>query len=114
MQLTDRVALEDCEVAGVRVRRGAMVAAILGAANRDPARYPDPDALDVGRADNDHMSFGHGVHFCLGAALARLETQIVIGALLRRFPDLRGDGAPITYRRSMVLRGPIHLTLRLA
>ncbi|MCW5890933.1 MAG: cytochrome P450 [bacterium] len=114
VQLTDRVALEDCEVAGVRVRRGTLVATILGAANRDPDRFPDPDRLDVGRRENDHVSFGSGVHFCLGAALARLETQAAVGALLRRFPDLAGDGAPVDYRRSMVLRGPTRLTLRLA
>jgi cytochrome P450 len=114
VQITDRVATEDCDVAGTRVRKGTIVAAVLGAANRDPERYPDPDALDVGRADNPHLSFGHGVHFCLGAALARLETQAAIGALLRRFPDFHTAGGAPTYRRSMVLRGPEHLPLRLA
>lgn len=113
VQLTDRVALEDCEIAGARVRRGTLVATVLGAANRDPARFADPDRLDVGRQENDHVSFGHGVHFCLGAALARLETQAAIGALLRRFPDFASTGEPIAYRRSMVLRGPTRLTLRL-
>jgi cytochrome P450 len=113
VQLTDRVALEDCEVAGARVKRGTMVATVLGAANRDPVRFADPDALDVGRRDVDHVSFGHGVHFCLGAALARLETQVAIGALLHRFPDWRGEGGATDYRRSMVLRGPTRLMLRL-
>jgi pimeloyl-[acyl-carrier protein] synthase len=113
VQLTDRVATEDGEIAGHRVKTGMMVAVILGAANRDPERFADPDRLDVGRIDNAHVSFGHGVHFCLGAALARLETEIAIGALVRRFPDFAGDAHPTCYRRSMVLRGVTSLPLRL-
>jgi cytochrome P450 len=113
VQLTDRVALEDCEIDGRRVRRGMMVAGLLGAANRDPARFESPDALDVGRSDNAHVSFGHGVHFCLGSALARLETQAAIGTLLARFPNFDGDARPTSYRRSIVLRGPRSLPLRL-
>jgi hypothetical protein len=113
VQLTDRVVGEDCEIAGRRVRKGSMVVALLGAANRDPAVFADPDALDLGRADNPHLSFGHGVHFCLGAALARLETEAAIGALLRRFPAFTGDPHPTCYRRSMVLRGVTALPLRL-
>ena len=113
VQLTDRVALEDCEIDGRRVRRGMMVAGLLGAANSDPARFESPDALDVGRSDNAHVSFGHGVHFCLGSALARLETQAAIGTLLARFPNFDGDARPTSYRRSIVLRGPRSLPLRL-
>jgi len=114
VQLTDRVALEDCELpGGKRVKRGMMVAGLIGAANRDPARFPDADGLDVGRTDNPHVSFGHGVHFCLGSALARLETQAAIGTLLSRFPDFGGDAWPTSYRRSIVLRGPRRLTLQL-
>jgi hypothetical protein len=113
VQLTDRVALEDCDIDGRRVRRGMMVAGLLGAANRDPARFENPDALDVGRGDNAHVSFGHGVHFCLGSALARLETQAAIGTLLARFPDFDGDAWPTSYRRSIVLRGPRALPIRL-
>jgi hypothetical protein len=113
VQLTDRVATADCEIAGRRIRKGVLVALVLGAANRDPLRFAEPDRLDLGRADNPHLSFSHGVHFCLGAALARMETQIAILALLRRFPDFDGDPQPTNYRRSMVLRGVTSLPLKL-
>jgi cytochrome P450 len=112
VQLTDRVATVDCDIAGQEIRRGQVVALLLGAANRDPSRFADPDRLDIGRQDNHHLSFGHGVHFCLGAALARLEGQIAVATLLRRFPDLDGDREPRQWKRSMVLRGPTQLRLR--
>lgn len=109
VQLTDRVATVDCEIAGHPVRRGGVVALLLGAANRDPSRFADPDRLDIGRRDNHHLSFGHGAHFCLGAALARIEAQIAIATLLRRFPDFDGERMPALWKRSMVLRGPTKL-----
>jgi len=112
VQLTDRVATVDCEIAGQPIRRGSVVALLLGAANRDPAHFPEPDRFDVARKDNHHLSFGYGAHFCLGAALARVEAQIAITTLLRRFPDLDGDRAPQHWKRSMVLRGPTSLHLR--
>jgi pimeloyl-[acyl-carrier protein] synthase len=112
VQLTDRVALEDCEIGGRRIRKGVMVGMLLGAANRDPERFADPDRLDLSRQDNEHLAFGHGIHFCLGAALARIETQVAITSLLRRFPDFRGDPQALAYRRSMVLRGVLSLPLR--
>ena len=111
VQMTDRVATIDCEVAGRPIRKGAVVALLLGAANRDPARFADPDRLDLGRPDNHHLSFGHGAHFCLGAALARVEAQITIATLLRRFPDLDGERDPREWKRSLVLRGPTALRL---
>jgi cytochrome P450 len=111
VQMTDRVVTADCDVAGHPVRKGTIVALLLGAANRDPLRFPDPDRLDIGRQDNHHLSFGHGAHFCLGAALARVEAQIAIAALLRRFPDLDGERAPRDWKRSMVLRGPTALRM---
>jgi cytochrome P450 len=111
VQTTDRVASVDCEIAGHTIRKGSVVALLIGAANRDPARFADPDRLDLTRRDNHHLSFGHGAHFCLGAALARVEAQIVIPTLLRRFPDLDGDRAPKKWKRSMVLRGPTELRL---
>lgn len=105
IQATDRVATEDCEIDGRPIRRGQLVAAVLGAANRDPARFPDPNRLDLGRADNDHLAFGRGVHFCLGAALARLEAQIAIPALLARYPRLDGGTTGLRRHRSFILRG---------
>ncbi len=111
VQLTDRVATVDCEIAGHPIRKGGLVALLLGAANRDPARFPEPDRFDVSRTDNRHLSFGHGAHFCLGAALARLEAQIAIATLLRRFPDFDGESAPKEWKRSMILRGPTSLRL---
>jgi cytochrome P450 len=83
-----RFPTEDVEIGGVRIPRGATVLIASAIANRDPARFPDPDRLDVNRADNAHLAFGHGIHYCLGAPLARLEGQIAIGAVLRRLPGL--------------------------
>ncbi|GAB2692642.1 cytochrome P450 [Kitasatospora kifunensis] len=88
LQLFERWVLEDIEVAGVRIPRGAEVALLLGSANRDPERFTDPERLDVTRTDNPHLSFGAGIHFCLGAPLARLELTESYGALLRRVPGL--------------------------
>jgi cytochrome P450 len=82
-----------------------MVIAAIGAANRDPAHFPDPDRLDVGRADNRHVAFGFGIHYCLGAPLARVEGQIAIGSLLRRFSKLAMAPGPPDWRESSTLRG---------
>jgi pimeloyl-[acyl-carrier protein] synthase len=112
VQATDRVALEDCEIGGRPFRAGSTALMLLGSANRDPARFADPDRLDLGRTDNDHLSFGHGIHFCLGAALARVEAQVAVNALLARFPDLDGETAPRHWKRSLVLRGPTALRVR--
>ncbi|MFD7503067.1 cytochrome P450 [Streptomyces sp. NPDC059850] len=86
---TVRVAREDVEIAGARVRAGETVVASIAAANRDPARFPDPDGLDVTRDATEHIAFGHGVHQCLGQHLARMEMRTGYPALLRRFPTLR-------------------------
>jgi len=111
IQITDRVATEDLELRGKRVKRGQLVAVLLGSANRDPARFPEPDRLDLGRSENRHFAFGHGSHFCLGAQLARLEAQVALRGLLRRFPDFRGAPDPPDWKRSAVLRGPTALPL---
>ena len=111
IQLTDRVAKEDLDVDGHRVRKGDLVALLLGAANRDPEQFDEPDRLDVGRQDNAHIAFSHGVHFCLGAQLARVEAQVAVQSLLAKFPDLRGPLAPVDWKRSVVLRGPIEVRL---
>lgn len=94
----------DTEIAGVPVPRGKRVLILLSAANRDPARFPDPDAFDPGRTDNQALSFGSGVHFCLGAALARLEGQRAFTMLLDRFADIRLDRQP-GVPRQLMLRG---------
>lgn len=103
LQLFERTATEDLEVAGVGLRRGQKIAALLGAANRDPAVVTDPDTFDPVRPDNRHIAFGAGIHFCLGAPLARLELQISVRALLRRFGPLQLAGA--IRRDTFVLRG---------
>ncbi len=113
IQLTDRAVVEDCELAGVPLRKNQIVAAVIAAANRDPERFPDPERFDVARTDNPHLAFGHGNHFCIGSQLARLEAEIALGALLRRFPDFSGDPATVTWRRSMIVRGPEALHIRL-
>ena len=104
VQLTSRVALEPMEFGDRPVRKGQHVVALVGAANRDPEQFPDPDRLDLGRADNKHIAFGGGIHFCLGASLARAEGQAAIGTLVARFPQLEPAGE--TERRDTItLRG---------
>lgn len=106
VQLTGRTALEDIEVGGVAVAKGESVLCLLGAANRDPAVYRDPDRLDITRANIRPLSFGGGIHFCLGAQLARIEGEVAIATLLRRFPSLRlDDQEHADWRQTFVLRG---------
>ena len=104
LQLFERTATEDVAIGGVTVRRGQKVAALLGSANRDPAVFADPDTLDVGRAENPHISFGAGVHFCIGAPLARVELQASFAALLERTSRLE-LAAPARRRPGFVIRG---------
>jgi cytochrome P450 len=101
---TARVPTEDIDVGGTTIPKGDRMIVALGAANRDPAEYPDPDRLDVTREDNRHLTFSHGIHFCLGASLARVEGQVAIPRLLQRFPDLQLAAEP-SYREHLVLRG---------
>jgi hypothetical protein len=113
VQATDRVASETCEIDGHRIEAGTFVVTMLAAANHDPARFPDPERLDLSRDDGRHVSFGQGAHFCLGAHLARVEAQVAIASLLRRFPDLTGPTEPSDWVPSLVLRGPTALPLTL-
>jgi cytochrome P450 len=83
----------------------------MGAANHDPAEFPDPDRLDIGRVDNRHVTFGQGIHHCLGADLARLNTQISITSLLRRFPDWAITAAAPPRKPNIVSRGFVSLPL---
>jgi cytochrome P450 len=89
IQITARIATEDLEIGGKQIAKGQFISTYLGAANRDPEYFSEPDRLDVTREENRHLAFAFGPHFCLGAALARLEGQTAIGAVLRRMPDLR-------------------------
>ena len=108
VQLTGRVALEDIDdLGGRRIPKGESVLCLLGSANHDPAVYPDnPERLDITRPNVKPLSFGGGIHFCLGAQLARLEAEVAISTLLRRIPDLRLDDAVnAEWRPTFVLRG---------
>jgi cytochrome P450 len=93
-QLGNRRALRACEVGGVALPEGALVTLCIGAANRDPAQFADPDTLDLTRADNRHLAFGFGIHQCAGLSLARLEGRIAIGRFLMRFPGYRLTQSP--------------------
>lgn len=104
VQLTGRVALEDVEWDGRAIKALTPVVSILGAADRDPMVFDDPDVLDLARSPNPHLAFGRGIHFCLGAPLARLEARIAFRQLLERFPALRLAGEP-ELRPTIVLRG---------
>jgi cytochrome P450 len=108
--LIPRVALEDIPVGGVVIPAGAVVQLSIAAANRDPDHYPDPARFDIGRKPERLLSFGRGVHGCLGFHLARLQSQIALRALLARAPRLRPDPSrPVTWYRTAANRGPIHL-----
>ncbi|MQA34909.1 cytochrome P450 [Modestobacter roseus] len=113
LQLFERTATADVEIGGVTVAQGQKIAALLGSANRDPRVFTDPDTLDVGRTDNPHISFGAGVHFCIGAPLARVELQASFGALLSRTSSLELGARP-QRRPEFVMRGladlPVVLT----
>ena len=104
---TERFAREDIDLGGTVIPRGEMVLVVLGAADRDPERFADPDELDITRADNRHLAFGKGIHHCLGAPLARMEGQIAISTLLDRMPNLRLKDSPdsLSWRPGMVIRG---------
>ncbi|MGI8899118.1 MAG: cytochrome P450 family protein [Pyrinomonadaceae bacterium] len=104
---TERYAREDVNSQGVTIPRGGMTLGVLGSANRDETVFENADSLDVTREPNKHLSFGQGIHFCVGAPLARLEAQIAINTLLRRMPDLHLSVATdsLRWRPSMILRG---------
>jgi cytochrome P450 len=104
-QYTGRLAPDDIEMGGKKISKRQAVLAVMGAANRDPERFPDPDRLDLTRKDNRHVAFGWGPHFCFGAPLARIEGQIAFAAVLERFRDMRLDPAPLVWRENLGLRG---------
>lgn len=105
VQRTARIPSEDITIGGQTIGKGEMVMPFLGAADRDPTQFPDPDRLDITRADNRHIAFGMGIHFCLGAPLARMEGQIAINTLLARLPKLALATDRPQFRQSLTLRG---------
>lgn len=113
-QSAPRSVTNDYELHGQHLKKGDLVYVMLGAANRDPEQFGDPTTLDIRREDNKQLAFGHGIHFCLGATLARLEAPIALQRLLGRFPDLRLiESDPPLWKKSMVQRGLARLPLAL-
>jgi pimeloyl-[acyl-carrier protein] synthase len=104
-QHTARICPEDTELGGKKIRKGQAVIAVMGAGNRDPERFPDPDRLDLGRPDNRHLAFGWASHFCFGAPLARIEGQLVFAAIARRMLNLKLEPCPLVWRDNLGLRG---------
>jgi cytochrome P450 len=105
LQLASRIALEDLTISGVPIKKGQRVMGLLGAANRDPAQFQDPDRLDLRRAENRHLAFGYGAHFCIGGPLGKLEGEIAIQTLLRRFPKMRVTTDRLDWKTSVSFRG---------
>lgn len=113
-QHTGRICRSETVLGGQTIPAGAPVLAVMAAANRDPARFADPDRLDLARADNRHLAFGWAAHFCFGAPLARLEARIAFQTLLRRLPQPALTGEPLVWRDNLGLRGLTSLPVRFA
>lgn len=111
--LPNRVALADITIAGTTIQKGSPVILLLASGSRDPARFNDPDKFDPDRRNNMHLGFGSGIHYCYGAPLARLETQIALTELVRRLENPRLVHDPPPYRQSATLRGPRHLIVEI-
>ena len=112
VQRTARCALTEVEIDGHPVRRGQYVVTLIGAANRDPEAFPDPDTFDIRREQTaDHLAFSSGIHYCVGQPLARLEAEVALRRLAERLPDLRPAG-PLRRRVSSIVRGPMHFPVR--
>ncbi len=105
IQYTSRLAPDDVQMGGKTIRKRQAVIAVMGAANRDPERFPDPDRLDICRQDNRHLAFAWAAHFCFGAPLARLEGQIAFETMLQRMPNLSLEPGPVTWRANLGFRG---------
>ena len=103
-QMIYRVALEDMQIGGKAIKKNQLVILSLAAANRDPAQFPDPDTFNITRENNRHIAFGHGIHFCMGAALGRLEGEVAVGVIVNRLTNLRVDRDSITREPSIIFR----------
>jgi cytochrome P450 len=112
VQRTARIPSEDIVIDGHTIGKGEMVMPFIGAADRDPAQFREPDRLDITRTDNRHLAFGWGIHFCLGAPLARVEGQIAINTLVQRLPTLALAADTPQFRQSLTLRGLSSLPVR--
>lgn len=112
-QLGNRRALEEVELGGVEMPSGTLITLCIGAANRDPAQFPDPDTLDIARTPNRHLAFGSGIHACAGMTLARMEGRIAIGRLMKRFPKLQRNGPSVRGGRAR-FRGYLSYPLSLS
>ena len=112
IQIDTRLMSEDVELDDQLLAKGQAIMLMRGAANRDPDQFPDPERLDVGRKDNRHLAFGWGIHFCLGAPLARVEAQVTVRTLLERFPALRLKNDKVTWWENMAMRSPTSLPVK--
>jgi len=113
VQATARQAIEDISLGNKTIKQGQQVTVILGSANRDEAHFAQPDVFDLQRTDARPLSFGHGIHTCLGAALARMETQVAFSELARRFPKLEIGSADLQHNPSITFRGLLSLPISL-
>jgi pimeloyl-[acyl-carrier protein] synthase len=111
VQFDGRICLERAEVAGVTIEPGEFVMQLIGAANRDPAVFEDPSRFDITRNATNHIAFGYGIHFCLGAPLARLEGQIALRSVVQRFPNLHMETNELRYKNQITIRGLAELPL---
>ena len=105
LPMFERWALQDFQFNGVHLQRGMEVGPLYASGNRDPRRFHDPDGLDLTRKDNPHLTFGLGIHYCIGAPLARLELQVALATLLRRLPEIRVAKEPVEYTGGFIIRG---------
>ena len=110
-QCVFRLAVDDVELAGEVIPKGSVVLPLIGSANRDPSKFEDPDRFNIHRDTKGHIAFGQDIHFCLGAALARLEARVVLEVMLEALPTLRRKEADVAWVPSMIMRTPHHLVL---
>ncbi len=116
VQMTNRIAIDNIEIGNQTIQAGEKITLCIGSANRDPAQFSDPDRFNINRSENNHLAFGDGIHYCLGAALARAQAQIAINTLVQQFPNLKLATDKLEWRDNIVLRGlktlPITFTCR--
>lgn len=105
IQMLTRIATDNLEIGNQTIKAGEKIVLCLGAANRDPAQFPNPDELNINREQNHHVAFADSIHYCLGAALARVETQVAINTLIQTFPDLKLASNKLEWKKSIVIRG---------